>query len=129
MFISPAFAADEVAAAASADAAAGSPLMQSVVTFAPLVLVLMIFYFFLVRPQQRRLSEFQKLVGGLRRGDKIATTGGIIGTIHRIEPNQPDLTLEIADGVRIRLQRTAIAEILSKSTPVDTSDTPVVDKK
>jgi preprotein translocase subunit YajC len=118
MFISTALAADTVAAAGDA-AAAASPFTQAVVTFAPLLLVLVIFYFFLVRPQQKRMSEFQKMVSALRRGDKIVTTGGIIGTIHRVEDNQPEITLEIAEGVRIKLQRTAIAEVLMKSAPAN----------
>lgn len=118
MFISTALAADTVAAAGDV-AATASPLTQAVVTFAPLLLVLVIFYFFLVRPQQKRMSEFQKMVSALRRGDKIVTTGGIIGTIHRVEDNQPEITVEIAENVRIKLQRTAIAEVLMKSAPAN----------
>lgn len=118
MFISTALAADTVAAAGDV-AATASPLTQAVVTFAPLLLVLVIFYLFLVRPQQKRMSEFQKMVSALRRGDKIVTTGGIIGTIHRVEDNQPEITVEIAENVRIKLQRTAIAEVLMKSAPAN----------
>lgn len=118
MFISTALAADTVAAAGDV-AATASPFTQAVVTFAPLLLVLVIFYFFLVRPQQKRMSEFQKMVSALRRGDKIVTTGGIIGTIHRVEDNQPEITVEIAENVRIKLQRTAIAEVLMKSAPAN----------
>ena len=84
----------------------------------PLVLVFLIFYLFLVRPQQKRMAEYQKLVGGLRRGDRIVTTGGIIGTITKVETQSAEVMVEIAEGVRVRLQRNAIAEILAKTAPV-----------
>mgnify|MGYP002381342392 FL=1 len=95
----------------------GSALMS----FVPLILVVVIFYFFLVRPQQRRMAEYQKLVSSLRRGDRVVTTGGIIGTIHKVEDNSPDVTVEIAEGVRVRVQRNAIAEVLAKTGSIENS--------
>ncbi len=114
MFISPAY------ATTAADAATAAPtgFAATLVTFAPLFLVILIFYFFLVRPQQRRMAEFQKMVSGLRRGDRVVTTGGIIGTIHKVEANSPDVVIEIAENVRVRVQRNAVAEILAKTEPV-----------
>jgi len=116
MFISPAFASDSSTAAMGA-AQGGSALMS----FVPLILVVVIFYFFLVRPQQRRMAEYQKLVSSLRRGDRVVTTGGIIGTIHKVEDNSPDVTVEIAEGVRVRVQRNAIAEVLAKTGSIENS--------
>lgn len=120
MLISPAFAAS---ATSTAEAASGPG--SFFISLMPLFLVIIIFYFFLVRPQQRRMAEYQKLVSGLRRGDRVVTSGGIIGTIHKVETNNPDVTVEIAEGVRVRVQRNAIAEVLAKTGAVDD----VVEKK
>jgi preprotein translocase subunit YajC len=115
MFISTAFAASTgTAATASAQGGAAGLLMS----FLPLILVIFIFYFFLVRPQQKRMAEFQKMVAALRRGDRVVTTGGIIGTIHRVETHSPEVIVEIAENVRVRVQRSAIAEVLAKTEPV-----------
>lgn len=115
MLISPAFA---TTTAAGADAAAQGGFMSVAMSFLPLVLVILIFYIFLVRPQQRRMAEYQKMVSALRKGDRVVTSGGIIGTIHKVEANSPDVVVEIAENVRIRVQRSAVAEILAKTEPV-----------
>lgn len=115
MLISPAFA---QTAATGTDAAAQGGIAAVLMSFAPLVLVILIFYIFLVRPQQRRMAEYQKVVAALRKGDRIVTTGGIIGTIHKVEANSPEVVVEIAENVRIRLQRNAVAEVLAKTEPV-----------
>lgn len=120
MLISSAFAASTTTAAASTTDAAAAGASMGLVQLAPLLFVLVIFYFFLVRPQQKRMAEYQKLVSSLRRGDRIVTSGGIIGTIHKVETSSPDVTVEIADGVRVRVQRNAIAEVLAKTGTVET---------
>ena len=120
MFISSAFASTTSAATTAATNAAtpAAGLAGILSSFAPLLLVIFIFYFFLVRPQQKRMAEYQKLVAGLRKGDRVVTSGGIIGTVHRVETNNPDVVVEIAENVRVRIQRSAIAEILAKTEPV-----------
>ncbi len=128
MLISTAYASETVSSAATAVGAtqsAGSLAM----TFAPLVLVFIIFYLFLVRPQQKGMMEFQKLVAGLRRGDRVVTTGGIIGTITKVETNAPEVMVEIAEGVRVRVQRGAIAEVLAKTSPVGKDDDTATDSE
>lgn len=122
MLISSAF-----ATSATGSTAATTGPASFFISLMPLFLVIIIFYFFLVRPQQRRMAEYQKLVSNLRRGDRVVTSGGIIGTIHKVEANSPDVTVEIADGVRVRVQRNAIAEVLAKSGAVDDKET--VEKK
>jgi preprotein translocase subunit YajC len=123
MLISSAYAST---AAAAPEAAAQGGFVAVLMTFAPLVLVILIFYIFLVRPQQRRMAEYQKLVAGLRKGDRVVTTGGIIGTIHKVEANNTEVMVEIAENVRVRLQRNAVADVLAKTEPVkgdsDTSE-------
>jgi preprotein translocase subunit YajC len=88
-----------------------SPLM----TVAPLILIFIVFYFLLIRPQQKRLREHDALIKALKRGDKIVTGGGVIGTIHKIDDDV--IVVEVAPEVRIRVMRDTVSHLVSK-TPV-----------
>jgi len=79
----------------------------------PLVLIFVVFYFLLIRPQQKKAKEHREMLGNLRRGDKVVTNGGLVGTISRV-PNDSELIVEIADNVKVRVMRGMIAESLSK---------------
>jgi preprotein translocase subunit YajC len=70
--------------------------------FIPLVLIFVIFYFFLIRPQQKKVKEHKAMVEGLKRGDKVITSGGITGTIERIIDNDK-VEVEIADNVKVEI--------------------------
>ena len=72
--------------------------------FIPLILIFVIFYFFLIRPQQRKAKEHKKMVEELKRGDKIVTTGGILGTVERIIDNE--IEVKISDDVVVEILRT-----------------------
>ena len=74
--------------------------------FIPLILIFVIFYFFLIRPQQRKAKEHKKMVEELKRGDKVLTTGGIIGTIDRIIDNEK-VEVEIADNIKVEVLRSS----------------------
>ena len=76
----------------------------SIVQFIPLILIFVIFYFFLIRPQQRKAKEHKKMVEELKRGDKVITSGGIIGTVERIVDNEK-IEVEIADNVKVEILR------------------------
>lgn len=82
----------------------------------PLVLIFVVFYFLLIRPQQKKAKEHRETLSNLRRGDKVVTNGGLIGTITRV-PNDTELIVEIADGVKVKVLRGMIAESLSKTDP------------
>ena len=82
----------------------------------PLVLIFVVFYFLLIRPQQKKAKQHREVLGNLRRGDRIVTNGGLIGTITRVS-NDSELIVEIADGVKVRVMRGMIAESLSKTDP------------
>ena len=73
----------------------------------PLVLIMVIFYFLLIRPQQKRVKEHRNVVESLKKGDKILTSGGIYGTITDVK--EDEMKVEIAEGVRIRVKRDTIA--------------------
>ena len=87
----------------------------------PLVLIFVVFYFLLIRPQQKKAKQHREMLGNLRRGDRIITNGGLVGTIAKV-PNDTELVVEIAEGVKVRVMRGMIAESLTKSVPVDDKD-------
>ena len=72
--------------------------------FIPLILIFVIFYFFLIRPQQKKAKEHKTMVANLKRGDKIITTGGIVGRVERIIDNEK-VEVEIADNVKVEVFR------------------------
>jgi len=91
--------------AADAPAAAGNGFTQLI----PLVLIMVIFWFLVIRPQQKRAKEHRGMVEALKKGDKVMTNGGIFGVISEV--NDGVLKVEIADGVRIKIQRDAVASL------------------
>ena len=105
MFVSPAWA-----------QGAGGGGLDGLGGLLPLVLIFVVFYFLLIRPQQKKAKEHREVLANLRRGDRIVTNGGLLGTITRV-PNDTELMVEIADGVKVRVLRGMVAESLSKSDP------------
>ena len=77
----------------------------SIAQFIPLILIFVIFYFFLIRPQQKKAKEHKKMVEELKRGDKVITSGGIIGTVERIIDNEK-IEVVISDNVKVEILRT-----------------------
>ena len=78
----------------------------------PLVLIFVVFWFLLIRPQQKKAKAHREMIGNLRRGDRIVTNGGLIGTITRV-PNERELIVQIAEDTKVRIMRGMIAESLS----------------
>ena len=83
----------------------------------PFVLIFVIMWFLIIRPQQRRTKEHQELVKNVRRGDTVVTSGGIVGKVTKAT-DDPELEVEIADGVRVKLVRGMISEVRTKGEPV-----------
>ena len=92
---------------AFAQAAAGAPKPSMVEQFMPFIFIFIIFYFFLIRPQQRKAKTHQDFVTGLKKGDSVLTTGGILGTIEGL--TDQFATLLVSDGVKLRVLRAQIA--------------------
>ncbi len=90
--------------------------------FLPLIMVFIIFYFLLIRPQQKRQKEHRIMLDNLKRGDQVVTNGGIYGTVTKIRNDV--VHLEIAERVRIRIQKTAIANVLTGGEKVSTESEP-----
>ena len=103
LLISPAY-------AQAAPAPAGSPLM----TFLPLILLLPIMYFLMIRPQQKRMKDHRAMLDKLSKGDEVITSGGIAGVVREIGDNF--ISVEVANGVNVRVQKGAISHVLPKGT-------------
>ena len=86
--------------------------------FIPLILIFVIFYFLLIRPQQKRIKEHKAMVGALTRGDNVVTSGGIVGKIIRVIDNEK-AEVEIADNVNVQIIKSTITQVLSKTEPKD----------
>jgi preprotein translocase subunit YajC len=82
----------------------------------PLVLIMVVFYFLLIRPQQKKLKEHQMMVRAVGKGDEVVTSGGIFGEIMKVEEESGVLHLKIADNVQIRVRRDMISEVSNKPT-------------
>jgi preprotein translocase subunit YajC len=83
----------------------------------PLVLIFVVFYFLLIRPQQKRMKEHRTKIDAVRRGDKVVTGGGIVGTISKVEDQE--VLVEIAENVRVRVMKATITDVLAKAEPAD----------
>jgi len=81
--------------------------------FIPLILIFVIFYFFLIRPQQKRAKDHKAMVAALKRGDEVVTSGGIVGTVERIL-GEDKLDLLISENVTVRVVQSTIQNVLSK---------------
>ncbi len=86
----------------------------------PLVMIMAIFWFLLIRPQRKRMQEHQTLLAGLRRGDAVVTNGGIMGKVSKIV-DENEVVLEVSDNVKMRFMKSAISEVRSKTEPVKDS--------
>jgi preprotein translocase subunit YajC len=85
-------------------------------TFAPLVAIFVVFYFLLIRPQQKKAKDHRAMLDKVKRGDRVVTGGGIIGTVTDAK-DAAELQVEIATGVRVRVLRTTITDVLAKTEP------------
>ena len=99
-----------IASAYAQDGAQPGGLMS----FLPLIIIFIIFYFLLIRPQMKRAKDHKKLVAELANGDEVVTNGGMLGRITKV--GESFLTLELADNVQVQIQRHAIASIMPKGT-------------
>jgi preprotein translocase subunit YajC len=83
----------------------------------PLILIVVIMYFLVLRPQQQRMKQHKEMVKALRRGDNVVTNGGLLGKVTKVVDDD-QIEVEIADGVRVRQMRSMVSEVRAKSEPV-----------
>jgi preprotein translocase subunit YajC len=89
---------------------------SALVQFLPLVLIFVVFYFLLIRPQQKKQKDHRTMLEALRRGDRVVTGGGIVATVNRVVSAE-EVEVDISSGVRVRLVRSTIASVLAKPDP------------
>lgn len=88
--------------------------------FVPLIFVLVVMYFMLMRPQQQRVKQLRQAVDSIRRGDTVVTAGGILGRVSKVpQKEDAELTVEIADGVQVKVLRNTISEVRPKNQPAN----------
>lgn len=112
MFVTPAFA---QAATGAAAAPGGADLL---IQFAPILLLVVIFWLLIFRPQQKRMKAQQAMLSAITRGDTVVTTGGLVGKVTKAVDGE-DLEVEIAQGTRVKITRGGVADVRSKSAPVN----------
>lgn len=112
MFATPAF-------AATSDAAAGSGF-ASFLSLAPLLLVFIVFYFLMIRPQQRRMKMLQAAVEAVKKGDSVVTAGGIVGKVVKVEDRFVEV--EIAPTVKVRVVKATLTDVTAPGTAKPAND-------
>ena len=107
MFISSAF-------AQTAPAAAGGDMQSSLMSMLPLVLMFVVLYFVMIRPQMKKQKEHRTMIEALAKGDEVVTVGGVLGMV--VKMGDAYLGLEVANGVEMQVQRSAVVQVLPKGT-------------
>lgn len=110
MFVTPAY--------AQAAGAPGGGAMDIFTSLMPILLLVVIFWLLIFRPQQKRLKEQRAMLSAITRGDTVVTTGGLVGKVTKAVDGE-DLEVEIAQGTRVKVVRSMIADVRSKSQPVN----------
>ena len=113
MFATPAF-------AQTAGAAADGGPMAMILQLAPFLLILVLFYFLMIRPQQRRMKDHQAMVAAVKRGDTVVLSNGMVGKVTRVE--ETDAMVEIATGVNTRVIKSMISEVRTRGEPAVAND-------
>jgi preprotein translocase subunit YajC len=116
MFISEAW------AQSAAPAAGGSDILMSM---APMVLIFVVFYFLLIRPQQRKMKEHKAMLQAVKRGDKVLTSGGVFGQVALVAEDH--IMVDVADGVQLKMSRDSVSAVMGR--PGEQAKKPAVEKK
>jgi preprotein translocase subunit YajC len=94
--------------------------MDSFTAVAPLIFIFAIMYFLLIRPQQQRVKQLKAMIDGVRRGDTVITAGGLVGKVVKAPAaDDPEITVEIADDVQVKVIKATLSEVRAKAQPVE----------
>jgi preprotein translocase subunit YajC len=113
MFATPAY-------AQAANAAAGGAPQDMLIQFLPLIALVVLFYFLMIRPQQRRMKLHQEMLGSIKRGDNVVLSSGVLGKVVRVEDKE--VGVEIATGVTVKVRKSMISEVTSRGEPAAAND-------
>ena len=105
---------------AQSDGAAGAGF--DILGLVPLVAIFLIMYFLLIRPQQQKMKAHREQVSSTRRGDRVVTGGGLIGTVVKVDDENDEVLVELAEGIRVRAVRSTLMDVRSKSEPVSAAN-------
>ena len=109
MLVTPAF----------AQAAGGGGAAGGLISFVPILLIFGIMYFLMIRPQQKKVKQHRAMVEAVRRGDQVITSGGLIGKVTKVDDQKGELEVELAPNVKVRVVRSTIAQVMSKTEPAE----------
>jgi preprotein translocase subunit YajC len=112
MFVTPAY-------AQAAPAAAGPDMLMSIV---PFILIFVIMYFLIIRPQRAQVKKREEMIANIRRGDTVVTGGGVVAKVTKVDDTSGELEAEIAQGVKVKLVRSMVADVRVKGEPVAAND-------
>ncbi|MEM6712631.1 MAG: preprotein translocase subunit YajC [Pseudomonadota bacterium] len=113
MFVTPAY-------AQAAGAAGGGSLVMSVL---PFILIFVIMWFLIIRPQRQQMKRHKDMIANIRRNDTIVTSGGVIGKVTKVMDDEAnEIEVQISDGVKIRVVRSMVQDVRAKSEPVAAND-------
>ncbi len=97
--------------------AGGGGMNAILMQIAPFILIIVVFYFLLIRPQQQRMKRHRELIDNLRKGDDVVTSGGLLGKVTKV--TDTEATLEIAEGVRVKVVKATISEVRNRTEPAN----------
>ena len=105
----------EALAQTSAPAAGGAEVIMSIL---PFILIFIIMYFLIIRPQRTQMKKRDQALSAMRRGDTVVLGGGIVGKVTKVTDGEPQVEVEIANGIKVQAIRSLIAEVRAKGEPV-----------
>ena len=106
--------------AQAASGPAGASATAAFIQFAPLLLIFVIFWFLLIRPQQKRLKDHKALIGAVKRGDQVVTGGGLLGKVTKVADDEVEV--ELAPNMRVRALKATLSDVRAQGTPVAAND-------
>lgn len=110
MFSTPAF-------AQAAGAPQGPGLIESLL---PLILIVVIFWFLILRPQNKRMKEHKEMVNNVRRGDTVVTAGGLVGKVAKVKEDDAEIDVDFGEGIRMRVVKSTLSDVRAKGEPAKT---------
>ena len=85
----------------------------------PIILIFVIMYFLMIRPQQKKVKEHKAMVDAVRRGDQVVTSGGLIGKVTKVDDQKGEVEVELAPNVKVRVVKSTLSQVMSKTEPAE----------
>ncbi|UTW54226.1 preprotein translocase subunit YajC [Kordiimonas sp. SCSIO 12610] len=105
-----------------AQAAGAAPAGGGLIDFLPIVLIVVVFWFLIIRPQSKKMKEHREMVNNVRRGDTVVTNGGLVGKVAKVKEDSNELEIDIAEGVRVKVIKSMLSDVRVKGEPVKADD-------